>query len=78
MTAPRKVTVYFATRGDMDNNGVRNVIDITKLISYVFSGGPGAVIPGAEECNCTSSVDVMDIIFLIDHVFRNGPAPNCP
>jgi len=75
---PHDVTVYQVTRGDMNNDGVRDVFDIIDLINYVFSGGPGSVPPGAEECNCVPGVDVMDIVLLIDHVFGSEPAPNCP
>jgi hypothetical protein len=77
-TAPWKVTVYYLARGDMDNNAVRDVIDITLLIDYVFSGGPGSVLPGAEECNCVPGVDVMDLVMLIDYVFRGGAEPIYP
>jgi len=77
-TAPRKVSVYYIVRGDMDNDSVRDVIDVSLLIDYVFSGGPGSVLPGAEECNCIPGVDVMDVIALIDYVFRGAAEPFCP
>jgi hypothetical protein len=78
VTQPRAVTVYYLSRGDMNNDGMRDIFDIIDLIDYVFSGGPGSALPGAEECNCVPGVDIMDIVLLIDHVFRGGPAPNCP
>lgn len=78
MTPPWPVTVLSVTRGDMNNDGVRDVIDIVNLIDYVFSNGPGSSIPGAEELNCVPGVDVMDLIMLIDYVFRSGPEPVCP
>jgi hypothetical protein len=78
VTAPRRVTAYFVTLGDMNNDAAHDVMDIVLLIDYVFRGGSGSVLPGAAECNCVPGVDVMDIVLLIDHVFRGGPAPSCP
>ncbi len=78
VTSPKEVTVMSVTRGDMNNDGARDIMDVVGLIDYIFSNGPGPVIPGAEECNCVPGVDVMDLVMLIDNVFRGGPEPNCP
>lgn len=77
-TPVKIVTVYFLANGDMNNDGTLDILDIVQLIDFVFSGGQGAVLPGAEECDCIGGVDILDIVFLVDHVFSGGPAPNCP
>ena len=74
-TPPNQVLVFLPVPGDFDNNQAINVIDLSQLIDYVFSGGPGPVLSGAEECNGYTPVNVLDIVCLIDYIFRGGPAP---
>jgi hypothetical protein len=72
---PKLVFAFFAVNGDMDNDSFINVIDLSLLIDFVFSDGPGPVIPGAAECNGVAGINVLDIIQLIDYIYRGGSAP---
>ncbi len=63
--------------GDVDNSSTVNIADVTHMISTIFSGGPGAVIPGTGDANCSGSFNVADVTYLIDFIFTNGPLPCC-
>lgn len=69
------LVVFIPVPGDLDNNQSIDVVDLSQLIDYVFRGGAGAVLSGAEECNGFAPVNVLDIVYLIDYIFRGGPAP---
>ncbi len=75
LTPPNEVVVFVPVPGDLDNNQTIDVVDLSQLIDYVFGGGVGAALSGAEECNGFAPVNVLDIVCLIDYIFRGGPAP---
>lgn len=70
-----QVLVFLPVPGDFDNDQAIDVLDLSQLIAYVFEGGPGPVLSGAEECNGYAPVNVLDIVCLIDYIYRGGPAP---
>lgn len=72
---PSTLTVLAATNGDMNADGVINVVDLALLIDHVFADGPGATVPGMEECNGSAGVNVLDVVHLIDFLFRGGAPP---
>jgi Dockerin type I domain len=61
--------------GDVNGDGLTNIIDIFDLIDYLFAGG---VVPpwlAAADANGDGVVDVADIFYLINYLFAGGPAP---
>ena len=70
--------------GDINNDGILNVLDVTKLINYVFKGGavppkdPACVHINRGDVNCTGNVQVLDVVYLINRVFKHGPKPCDP
>ena len=63
--------------GDVNEDGIINILDIIYLIDYKFEGGPAPqpfeVCSGDVDCNCI--VNILDIIYLIDFKFTEGPPP---
>jgi len=63
--------------GNANGDGTINIFDITRIISYLYLGGP-APIP-YELCNgdpnkdCTC--DIFDITFLVSYLYLDGPPP---
>jgi len=58
-----------------------NVVDLTYLVAYLFSGGPAASC--AEEANVNGdaggAINVVDLTYLVAYLFSGGPAPAvCP
>ncbi len=63
--------------GDVNSDGLVNILDIIFLIDYKFKGGPAPSILDSADVNNDSLVNILDIIYLIDYKFKGGPAPNC-
>jgi hypothetical protein len=64
--------------GDINNNGIINLLDITYLINYVYKGGPPPPSPGLCDINhCSGSINILDITYLINYIYKAGPAPDC-
>ncbi len=63
-------------RGDANNNGQVDVLDINYLIDYLYHSGP-APIPHLlmGDADCHNGVNVLDIAFLINYKYKNGAAP---
>ena len=67
-------------RGDMNNNGVKDLSDITKLVDYVYlEGAPAFPDERMGNCNCSPDgvIDLADIMKLVDHVYESK-APLLP
>lgn len=63
--------------GDVNNDGVVNILDIIFLIDYKFKGGPAPEIMASADVNSDGVINILDIIYLIDYKFKGGPEPNC-
>lgn len=62
-------------RGDSNNSGSLNGLDVTYLINY-FKGGPSICLgcPCGGDANNTGTVNGLDVVFLVNY-FKGGPAP---
>ncbi len=63
--------------GDINNDGLVNILDIIFLIDFKFKGGPAPDNLEAADVNNDGLVNILDIIYLINHKFKGGPAPDC-
>lgn len=66
--------------GDVDNNEILNLMDVTYFIRHLYKGGPppvqGGVCPGDPNRDCV--INILDITYLINYLYRDGPDPaNC-
>ena len=63
-------------RGDMNNDGFYNVVDVVAVIGIAFRGTalPSPVYLGDVNSDGITS-SVLDVVRIIDHVFRGKPQP---
>ncbi len=61
--------------GDVNNDGVIDVLDCIGVIDVAFSGGNAALDNSVADVNCDWVADVFDVIALIGHLFNGDPAP---
>lgn len=63
--------------GEVNGDGIINLLDILYLIEYKFKSGPAPqpfeVCSGDVDCNCV--VNLLDILYLIEYKFKEGPPP---
>ncbi len=66
--------------GDVDDNGRKNIADITYMIARIFSGGPSPMcggvpsnLPADPDGNCR--FNIADITYMIGWIFSGGPGP---
>lgn len=63
--------------GDVDNNEILNLMDVTYLIMHLYKGGPGPVLggvcPGDPNRDCV--MNILDITYLINYLYRDGVIP---
>jgi hypothetical protein len=79
LSTPAGPNRYYVFRsGDLNNDCVVDVFDITALIDFVFAGQDPPLSPEQGEINCNPGADVFDLIYLIDYVFSGGPVPCGP
>lgn len=67
-----------ASCGDLNRDGVHNVLDVVLLVDYVFRGAPPPNPVEIANVNGVDPINVLDVVYLIDYVFRGGPFPACP
>jgi hypothetical protein len=61
--------------GDVDNNHLVNLMDITYLISYLYHGGAPPVILNNGDVDGNCEINLLDITYLISYLYMGGPQP---
>ena len=64
--------------GDINNNRILNLLDITYLIAYLYRDGPPPIPPESADVNSSGSTNILDITYLIAYLYKGGPEPVCP
>ena len=62
-------------RGDVNNDGVLDALDLNQLIDMLFFGGSATLDPRTADIDCSGFNDALDLNDLIDCLFFDGPAP---
>ncbi|MBI2045393.1 hypothetical protein HYT23_05015 [Candidatus Pacearchaeota archaeon] len=63
--------------GDLNSDGVRDVLDVTFLVSNVYRNGPAPNPAWIGDVDGDGYIDKFDIAALSNHVFKNGAEPSC-
>jgi hypothetical protein len=71
------ITVPFTLKGDMNKDGIFDVLDVVGIVGVAFRNLPEPCPPGISDLNCDGNIDIIDVTLLVSHVFRNGPQPFC-
>jgi len=65
--------------GDTNDDGTVNLLDITFLISYLYSVGTAPESVNASDVNGSGTINLLDITALILSLYQGGPAlDGCP
>jgi len=65
------------TCGDLNQDGIVNLLDIIFYIDYKFKDGPEFYPLGAGDVNDDNDLNLLDILYLIQYKFEDGPPPAC-
>ncbi|SYZ72918.1 putative Subtilisin [Candidatus Zixiibacteriota bacterium] len=76
--AAGQLLARYIQRGDANNTGVINILDISYLINYLYKSGPAPVTFSAGDANSTLNINILDVSFLINYLYKGGPAPANP
>lgn len=68
------VTMW-SQRGDVDDDGVINVVDVVFLLNYIFIDGPAPDPPCLGDVNKDGNENSDDVLYLISYLFLGGPPP---
>jgi hypothetical protein len=63
--------------GDIDDNTLINIKDITFLINFLYRGGSAPNHSASADTNGDHIVNIKDITYLIKYKYQGGPAPVC-
>ncbi|SYZ72152.1 exported hypothetical protein [Candidatus Zixiibacteriota bacterium] len=64
--------------GDVNNNGVINILDVSALINFLYKSGPTPPCPAQADVNGNGATNILDVSALINFLYKSGPAPQCP
>jgi hypothetical protein len=62
-------------RGDVDDNMKIDLADLTRLIQYMFFGGPAPKYPESADVNSDGRLNIADVVFLVRYLALGGPEP---
>jgi hypothetical protein len=76
----QRVMEYFAApstdvNGDVNDDHIVNLLDITYLIAYLYQGGPPPVRINNGDPNGDCTINILDVSYLISYLYLSGPAP---
>ncbi len=65
--------------GDVNGDGVVNILDVTYLIYYMYKGGPPPVpMERAGDVNGDEQLNILDMTYLVIYLYKGGPPPIPP
>jgi subtilisin family serine protease len=71
-------TALYLRRGDVDNSGFIDSLDIEYLSNYVNKDGLAPVpFPVLGDVDCSGEINMFDITYLINYIQHGGPPPGC-
>ena len=59
-----------AVRGDVNGDGIVNIVDLTTTISYVLASVPQTFIKEAADTNDDGVVNIVDVVTIIDMILN--------
>ncbi len=59
--------------GDVNNDDVVNLLDITFLISYLYKDGPIPENPAQADPDQSCVINILDITYIIANLYKGGP-----
>jgi len=65
-------------RGDTNQDGGRNILDVIHIIGHLFRGGPGLECEKSADVNDDGDVLLSDAVELLTFLFLHGDAPPAP
>ncbi len=65
-------------RGDLNEDGLRNVSDAIVVLDELFRGRPTIVCLDAADTDDSGRLDLADPVMLLNHLFASGVAPQPP
>jgi hypothetical protein len=73
----RILQIRYYIRGDLNQDGLINYVDIVYLINYLFINGPASSPLAAGDVNCDGIINSSDVVYLVNYLFIEGPPPGC-
>lgn len=67
--------IEYIMAGDSNGDGSINILDVTRLISYLYKDGlpPDPIASG--DPNCSGSINLLDVTYIINYLYKSGSAP---
>lgn len=64
--------------GNVDDNGLINILDIVFIINFKYKSGPEPYPLESADANFDMEINILDIVYLINYLYKQGPDPVCP
>jgi hypothetical protein len=77
-SAAKQVRIFDYVAGDADHSGIINILDVTRVINYLYKGGAAPNPLQAGDANGNGALNVQDVTYLINYLYKGGPAPKYP
>ena len=64
--------------GDVNRDGIVNILDIVYLINCKYKDGPcpePPIIGDVDNCMDPYTINILDIVYLINYKYKGGPEP---
>jgi subtilisin family serine protease len=63
-------------RGDADNSGAINLLDINRIIEWLYENGPEPEPhPLMADADSSGTVNILDASYIVSYLYKGGPPP---
>jgi hypothetical protein len=63
--------------GDVNWDGIVNIIDVVYLINYLYKHGPSPMpVLEVGNANCDGMINILDVVSIINYIYK-GAGPLC-
>jgi len=66
---------YHYVNGDANGDEIVNIMDVSHIVRYIFSGGDAPDPEASADANCDGVVNVEDAVYVVNYIFRGGAEP---
>jgi len=63
--------------GDADHNGAVNILDVTRVINYLYKGGDPPLCNDEADADGNGAVNILDVTRVINYLYKGGDPPIC-
>jgi len=74
----QRPAIYYFLCGDANGSCSHNILDVTRIIGYLYRGDPAPYPIEAGDPDGDGKINILDVTHIINYLYKGGSPPVCP